>query len=347
MTGRDHVDTDTDAGPGAGSGAGTETDGGTATGSGAGADTGAGAGTGPAGDPDTVAAGRSDRPVVRRARRFVRRFRRNRLATVGLLILAVFLVVALFPGQIAPQPYDSTDVPNRLEGPSVENPMGTDRYGRDIFSRVVFGARIAFQVAVLTPLVAMSVGVPVGLLAGYYGGLLDDALMRVMDSIFAFPTILLGLTLVAVFGQSLTNIVLALGIVFVPQFARITRGSALSVSKENHVKVARSLGASDARILALHVFPFCLSAILVQATITAALAIILESSLSFLGVGVPPPRPSWGGMLRVGKGFVGSGEWWYSVFPGLAIVFSVLGFNLLGDGLRSVLDPRTDPDRGR
>jgi ABC-type dipeptide/oligopeptide/nickel transport system permease subunit len=341
MTGRDHVDTDTDTGAGAGSGAGTETDGGTATGSGA------GAGTGPAGDPDTVAAGRSERPIVRRARRFVRRFRRNRLATVGLLILAVFLVVALFPGQIAPQPYDSTDVPNRLEGPSVENPMGTDRYGRDIFSRVVFGARIAFQVAVLTPLVAMSVGVPVGLLAGYYRGLLDDALMRVMDSIFAFPTILLGLTLVAVFGQSLTNIVLALGIVFVPQFARITRGSALSVSKENHVKVARSLGASDARILALHVFPFCLSAILVQATITAALAIILESSLSFLGVGVPPPRPSWGGMLRVGKGFVGSGEWWYSVFPGLAIVFSVLGFNLLGDGLRSVLDPRTDPDRGR
>jgi ABC-type dipeptide/oligopeptide/nickel transport system permease subunit len=202
-------------------------------------------------------------------------------------------------------------------------------------------------VAVLTPLVAMSVGVPVGLLAGYYGGRLDDALMRVMDSIFAFPTILLGLTLVAVFGQSLTNIVLALGIVFVPQFARITRGSALSVSRENHVKVARSLGASDARILALHVFPFCLSSILVQATITAALAIILESSLSFLGVGVPPPRPSWGGMLRVGKGFVGSGEWWYSVFPGLAIVLSVLGFNLLGDGLRSVLDPRTDPDRGR
>ena len=300
-------------------------------------------GTGADGDPPTGS--RSERPAVRRARRFARRFRRNRLATVGLLILAVFLVVALFPGQVAPQPYDRTDVPNRLQPPSPENPMGTDRYGRDVFSRVVFGARIAFQVAVLTPLVAMAVGVPIGLLAGYYGGLLDDALMRLMDSIFAFPTILLGLTLVAVFGQSLSNIVLALGVVFVPQFARITRGSALSVAKENHVKVARSLGASDVRILALHVFPFCLSAILVQATITAALAIILESSLSFLGVGVPPPRPSWGGMLRVGKGFVGSGEWWYSVFPGLAIVFSVLGFNLLGDGLRSVLDPRTDPDR--
>jgi ABC-type dipeptide/oligopeptide/nickel transport system permease subunit len=312
----------------------TGTDGGEVTG-------GTAAGT----DGDGSRAVRSDRPAVRRARRFARRFRRNRLATVGLLIVAGFLVVALFPEQIAPRAYDVTDVPNRLAPPSAENPMGTDRYGRDIFSRVVFGARIAFQVAVLTPLVAMAVGVPIGLLAGYYGGLLDDVLMRVMDSIFAFPTILLGLTLVAVFGQSLTNIVLALGVVFIPQFARITRGSALSVSKESHVKVARSLGASDARILALHVLPFCLSAILVQATITAALAIILESSLSFLGVGVPPPRPSWGGMLRVGKGFVGSGEWWYSVFPGLAIVLSVLGFNLLGDGLRSVLDPRTDPDR--
>lgn len=302
-------------------------------------------GSDPRSDGGVTTSAWGERPTVRRAHRFARRFRRNRLAMVGLVILAVFLVVAIFPGQIAPQSYDRTDVPNRLQGPSLDNPMGTDRYGRDIFSRVVFGARVAFEVAVLTPLVAMAVGVPIGLFAGYYRGRLDDVLMRVMDSIFAFPTILLGLTLVAVFGQSLSNIVLALGIVFIPQFARITRGSALSVARENHVKVARSLGASDVRILALHVFPFCLSAILVQATITAALAIVLESSLSFLGVGVPPPRPSWGGMLRVGKGFVDSGEWWYSVFPGLAIVFSVLGFNLLGDGLRSVLDPRTDPDR--
>ncbi|WP_049979810.1 ABC transporter permease [Halolamina rubra] len=169
--------------------------------------------------------------------------------------------------------------------------------------------------------------------------------MRLMDSIFAFPAILLGLTLVAVFGQSLTNIVAALGIVYIPQFARVTRGSAVSVVEEEHVRVARSLGASHARIVLVHVLPFCLSAILVQATVTAALAIVLESSLSFLGVGVPSPTPSWGSILRVGKGYVDSGEWWYSVFPGVAIVVAVLGFNLLGDGLRDVLDPRTDPNR--
>ncbi|MFB6104117.1 MAG: ABC transporter permease [Halobacteriaceae archaeon] len=287
----------------------------------------------------------SSRPMVRRTRRFLYRFKKNRLAVVGATVLGLFLLVAIFAPQIAPYDYAATNVPERLEPPSAAHPFGTDQYGRDIFSRVVFGARIAFQVAVATPLVAMLVGVPVGLLAGYFGGRIDDVLMRLMDSIFAFPSILLGLTLVAIFGQSLTNIIIALGIVFIPQFARITRGSALSVSREAHVKAARSMGASHPRILVLHVLPFCMSAILVQASIDAALAIILEASLSFLGVGVPPPRPSWGAILRVAKGFVSSGQWWYSVFPGLSIVFSVLGFNLLGDGLRDVLDPRTGPNR--
>lgn len=294
-------------------------------------------------DPSEDSATR--RPTVRRIRRFVAQFRRNRLAVVGLFVLTVFVLVAAFAPYLAPSDPSTTDVPNRLAEPSADNPMGTDQYGRDVLSRVILGTRIAFQVAIATPAVAMAIGVPIGLVAGYAGGRIDDALMRVMDSIFAFPTILLGLTLVAVFGQSVTNIVVALGIVFIPQFARITRGSAMSAASEEHVKVAKSLGASHLRILGLHVLPFCLSAILVQATIVAALAIILESSLSFLGVGVPPPKPSWGAMLRVGKGYINTGEWWYSVFPGLAIVFSVLGFNLLGDGLRSVLDPRTDPER--
>jgi ABC-type dipeptide/oligopeptide/nickel transport system permease subunit len=285
------------------------------------------------------------RPTVRRLARFATRFRHNQLAIIGLGVLGVFVLVAALAPYIAPYDPTVTDVPNRLAPPGPDHPMGTDRYGRDIFSRVVLGTRIAFQVAVATPAVAIAVGVPVGLVSGYFGGRVDDGLMRLMDAIFAFPSILLGLTLVAVFGQSLTNIVVALGIVFIPQFARITRGSAMSAASEEHVKVARSLGASHLRILGLHVLPFCVSAILVQATIVAALAIILEASLSFLGVGVPPPRPSWGAILRVGKGYLNSGEWWYSVFPGLAIVFSVLGFNLLGDGLRSVLDPRTDPER--
>ena len=288
---------------------------------------------------------RPDSPLVRRARAFTRRFRRNKLAMGGLVVTAGVLLLALLAPVLAPYDPAAVDVPARLQGPSLAHPFGTDRYGRDLFSRVLYGARIALQVAVATPLVAGAVGVPIGLVAGYVGGRVDDALMRLMDSIFAFPAILLGLTLVAVFGQSLTNIVVALGIVYIPQFARVTRGSAVSVVEEEHVRVARSLGASHARIVLVHVLPFCLSAILVQATVTAALAIVLESSLSFLGVGVPSPRPSWGSILRVGKGYVDSGEWWYSVFPGVAIVIAVLGFNLLGDGLRDVLDPRTDPNR--
>lgn len=299
-------------------------------------------------DADTEAARDPDRlrsPLVRRASTFTRRFRRNRLAMGGLVVTAGFLIIAALAPILAPYDPAAVDVPARLQGPSLAHPMGTDRYGRDLLSRVLFGARIALQVAVATPLIAGIIGVPIGLIAGYVGGRVDDALMRLMDSIFAFPAILLGLTLVAVFGQSLTNIVLALGIVYIPQFARVTRGSAVSVVEEEHVRVARSLGASHARIVFVHVFPFCLSAILVQATVTAALAIVLESSLSFLGVGVPSPTPSWGAILRVGKGYVDSGEWWYSVFPGLAIVVAVLGFNLLGDGLRDVLDPRTDPNR--
>ncbi|GAB7014090.1 ABC transporter permease [Halolamina salina] len=295
--------------------------------------------------PADATTDRADSPLRRRGRAFAARFRQNNLAMGGLVVTTGFLLIALLAPVLAPYDPAAVDVPARLQGPSLAHPFGTDRYGRDLFSRVLFGARIALQVAVATPLVAGAVGVPIGLVAGYVGGRVDDALMRLMDSIFAFPAILLGLTLVAVFGQSLTNIVAALGIVYIPQFARVTRGSAVSVVEEEHVRVARSLGASHFRILLVHVLPFCLSAILVQATVTAALAIVLESSLSFLGVGVPSPRPSWGSILRVGKGYVDSGEWWYSVFPGVAIVIAVLGFNLLGDGLRDVLDPRTDPNR--
>jgi len=296
-------------------------------------------------DGTTAEPARPQSPLARRARAFGRRFRRNRLAVGGLLVTAGFVLLAVLAPVLAPYDPAVVNVPARLQGPSLAHPFGTDRYGRDLFSRVLYGARIALQVAVATPLVAGAVGVPIGLVAGYVGGRVDDVLMRLMDSIFAFPAILLGLTLVAVFGQSLTNIVVALGIVYIPQFARVTRGSAVSVVEEEHVRVARSLGASHARIVLVHVLPFCLSAILVQATVTAALAIVLESSLSFLGVGVPSPTPSWGSILRVGKGYVDSGEWWYSVFPGMAIVVAVLGFNLLGDGLRDVLDPRTDPNR--
>lgn len=287
----------------------------------------------------------ADRSLLTRAGRVAVQMRYNTFTLIGLSVLVMLLFVAVFASVLAPYDPTVTDVPNRLSPPSENHLFGTDEYGRDIFSRILFGTRIAFQVAIATPAVAMTIGVPIGLIAGYSGGRTDSALMRLMDAIFAFPTILLGLTLVAVFGQSLTNIVIAIGIVFIPQFARITRGSAMSAASDDHVKAAKSTGASDLRILVVHILPFCLSAILVQATIVGALAILLESSLSFLGVGVPPPRPSWGAMLQTGKGYINTGEWWYSVLPGLAIVVSILGFNLLGDGLRDIFDPRTDYER--
>lgn len=284
------------------------------------------------------------RPAVDRIRRVATGVRRNRLALLGAVVIVAFLLVAALAPVATPYRFDAVAVENRLQAPSPAHPFGTDHFGRDVLTRTLYGARVALVVAVATPLSAAAVGVPIGLAAGTVGGRTDDVLMRAMDALFAFPTILLGLTLVAVFGQSLTNIVVAMGVVFVPQFARVTRASAIDVADADHVRVATAIGATRTRIVVVHVLPFCLSAILVQASITAALAIIVESSLSFLGVGVPPPRPSWGAMLRTGKGYLESAPW-FSVFPGLAIVVTVLGFNALGDGLRDVLDPRTGPER--
>jgi len=279
-----------------------------------------------------------------RARAIGRGIRRSRLASIGIVVLGLVGLVAALAPLLDPYDPSGMGIGGSLQAPTAAHLFGTDEYGRDVFSRVLFGARVALTVAVAVPLTAMVLGVPIGLAAGYVGGLVDTALMRAMDAVFAFPSILLGLTIVAVFGQGLTNVVVALGIVFVPQFARVTRASAFAATRENHVKAARAVGASDLHVVVHHVLPFCVSAILVQATITAAFAIVLEAALSFLGVGVEPPTPSWGVMLRNGKGFIES-AWWYSVFPGLAIVATVLGFNLLGDGLRDVFDPRTRFER--
>ncbi len=287
---------------------------------------------------------RGESTRMRRLRLFAVRFRKSRLAMAGAGVLSTFVFIGLFGPYLAPHDPATMNTANALAGPSLEHPFGTDNYGRDVFSRVLAGARIALTVAVFVPIVSMSIGVPVGLVSGYFGGWIDNVLMRVMDSLFAFPAILLGLTLVAVFGQGLRNIIIAIGIVFIPQFARITRGSAASAAKEEHVKAARSTGASHLRILGVHILPFCLSAIMVQASITAAVAILIEASLSFLGVGIPAPEPSWGTMLETAKGYVES-AWWFGFFPGVAIIFAVLGFNLLGDGLRDVLDPRMGPNR--
>jgi ABC-type dipeptide/oligopeptide/nickel transport system permease subunit len=280
---------------------------------------------------------------VRWLRSLAGRIRQNRIATTGVTLVGLFSVLGIVGPVLAPHDPTAIDTTNMLARPSLLHPMGTDNVGRDIFSRVLTGARVSLIVAVSVPIISMLVGVPVGLIAGYYGGVLDNVLMRFIDSLFAFPALILGLTLVAIFGQGLVNVIIAISIVYVPQFARITRGAAISASNEDHVVSAEIIGASDARIIVIHVLPFCVSPILVQGTITAAAAILIEAALSFLGVGVPPPNPTWGRMLDSSMRFLGQ-AWWFATFPGLAIIMAVLGINLLGDGLRDILDPRMDSE---
>jgi len=226
-----------------------------------------------------------------------------------------------------------------LVGPSREHPMGTDTFGRDIFSRVLHGARLSLGVGLLAVAISAGLGILIGLLAGYYGGLLDDILMRLVDVLLAFPGILLALAIVSVLGISLTNLMIAVGIGGVPSFARLIRGSTLTVKEYLYVTVARSIGARDAAIIARHILPNVISPIIVYATLRIAFAIIATSSLSYLGLGAKPPTPEWGVMLSDGREFLRVAPW-VTTFPGLAIMVSVMGVNLLGDGLRDVLDPR-------
>lgn len=263
----------------------------------------------------------------------------NRLAVVGLVILAGLVLVALFADLIAPATVNEVDIPNRLSPPSVGNWFGTDDLGRDIFSRVVIASRVSLQVGVISVGLAMGIGVPIGLIAGYYGKQVDSILMRMMDILFSFPAILLAIAILAALGSGITNAMVAIGIVYTPIFARITRGSVLSVKESVFVTAARSLGATDSRIIRTHILPNVLAPIIVQTSLSLAFAILAEAALSFLGLGVQPPDPAWGRMLADGRGFF-QDAWWMAVFPGLAILLTVMSFNFLGDGLRDALDPQ-------
>jgi peptide/nickel transport system permease protein len=239
-------------------------------------------------------------------------------------------------------PFDPAFVP--LAPPSPAHPFGTDSLGRDVLARTVYGAKVSVQVALTAVVVAAAVGSPLGIVAGYAGGTVETVLMRLVDVLLGFPALVLAIGLVAALGFSLTNVVIALGVVYVPQFARIARSSALSVSEEAYVDAARVLGYSRTHIVFREVLPNSVSPLLVQASLLMAFAIIAEASLSFLGLGVQPPTPTWGAMVSAGSGYLTSAPW-ISLFPGAAIFLSVLGFNLVGDGLRDALDPRDVSER--
>lgn len=272
------------------------------------------------------------------------RLRQNRLALAGLVLILIFLLMAVFAPLIAPYDPYRIDENAVLSPPSAEHPLGTDSFGRDVLSRMVYGARISFKVGLISVGIALAAGVLIGAAAGYYGRWVDAALSRVIDVLFSFPDILLALVIMAVLGASLTNVMIAIGIVYTPIFARITRGAVLEIKGSLFIDAARVLGAGRLTILRRHILPNVMAPIIVQTTISLAFAILAEAALSFIGLGVEPDTPSWGIMLNEGKNWM-EAAWWIAVFPGAAITLAVLGFNVLGDGLRDALDPRLRGER--
>jgi peptide/nickel transport system permease protein len=279
-------------------------------------------------------------PRARRRRILRRRFARRPLAVTGLVVAVAFILAAILAPWIAPYSASETDFNAILAHSSRAHLLGTDELGRDVFSRILWGARASIEAGVLATLLAMIVAVPIGIAAGYYRGWPDAVIARTTDVLLAFPFLIVAVGLAAILGPSLTNATIALGIGAIPALIRISRGEALALREEDFVRAAVANGASDARILARHVLPNMTSTLIVQATVLIPAAIIGEAVLSFLGLGVQPPTPSWGVMLQDAQSYLSQAPR-LAVYPGLAIVFASLAFNVLGDGLRDIFDPRT------
>ncbi|MFN8525041.1 MAG: ABC transporter permease [Chloroflexota bacterium] len=268
-----------------------------------------------------------------------RRLLGNRLTLAGACILLVVAFAAAFAPYLSPEDPLEMNPTRLLEPPGVAHWLGTDEFGRDILSRVIWGARISLYVGAISVTIALLAGVSLGVLGGFAGGVLDDSINRVLDVVFAFPTILLALGIVGMLGPSLTNTMIAIGIVYTPVYARLARAVTLSVKTRDFVDAARVCGASGPRLVSHHILPNIAAPLIVQTSLSLSLAILAEASLSFLGLGTQPPDPSWGTMVNTGQKLVELSPW-PVVFPGLAIILAVLAFNLLGDGLRDALDPR-------
>ena len=275
---------------------------------------------------------------VARIRRTRPAWNRIRLLTIGGFFVFCVLLAAVFAQHIAPySPYD-LDVSSMLQGPSFMHWLGTDELGRDVLSRTIYAARISVEVALVAVSVGLIGGTLIGIIAAYFGGFVDMALMRLMELLFSFPAILLAVILMASLGTSILNAMIAIGIIFIPGFSRLARASTQGVLRQQYVDAARTIGMSDARILIREILPNVAAPLLVEAAVAFAYAVLLESALSFLGLGAQPPEPSWGNMLSTGRGFMGQAPW-LGIVPGMAMFLCVLGFNLLGDGLRDFFDP--------
>ena len=272
-------------------------------------------------------------------RRWWRRFARNRGAVFGLSVLLVIVLTSVFAPLLAPYDPVAQGVGPPLQRPSLEHWAGTDSFGRDLLSRIIYGARIALVVGVVSVALAMLIGVSLGLAAGYYGGWLDIVVMRTMDALFAFPIIILAIAMMAIMGFGVLNVIIAVAVGFIAPFARVTRADVLAVKEEPYVEAARLAGVASRAIIVRHVLPNVMAPIIVQAALRVSGAIITEAGLSFLGLGPPPPNPVWGSMIAEGRNFIVMAPH-VSTFPGIALMLAIIGLNLLGDGLRDTLDPR-------
>lgn len=271
---------------------------------------------------------------------FYKKLAKNKAALAGAFIVLVFVLLAIFAPLLAPHDHIMPQMSKKLQTPSAEHWLGTDDKGRDILSRLLYGSRVSLTVGVLSTLLGAFVGIIMGIVAGYYGRWVDSLIMRICDVLLAFPGILLALAIVAILGASTTNVIIAVAFFAVPTFARIVRGSTLSVKKLEYIDAIKAMGATDFRIIFKHILPNIVSPIIVQATLYIASAIITASALSFLGMGTKPPTPEWGTMLSDGRSYIAQAPH-LTLFPGLTILLVVIGFNLFGDGLRDALDPKT------
>ncbi|MDX8335741.1 ABC transporter permease [Cetobacterium sp. C33] len=267
--------------------------------------------------------------------------KRNKMALLGLIIIVIIVLLAIFADQIAN--YDQVVIKQnlrmRLKPPSAQHWLGTDEFGRDIFARLVHGARVSLKVGILAVGIAIAIGGFLGAVAGYYGGKLDNIIMRIMDIFLAVPSILLAIAIVSALGPNLLNLMIAVSISSVPRYARIVRASVLSIRDQEFIEAARAIGANDARIICRHIIPNSLAPVIVQGTLGVAGAILSTAGLSFIGLGIQPPAPEWGSMLSGGRQYLRY-AWWVTTFPGVSIMITILSLNLLGDGLRDALDPR-------
>jgi len=267
------------------------------------------------------------------------RLRRSPGAMIGLTLIGLLLFTALMSNKIASQGIDDQNLRKALLAPSSEFPLGTDEFGRDMLSRIIHGSRISLEVGIITTTISALLGITLGALAGYYGGWIDYIVQAMVDVSWAFPTVLMAIFLIAVLGPGLVNLMFAVGLVYWGAFARVVRGQVLSLREWEFVTAAHAIGARDSRIILRHIIPNILSPVIVMATLLMGDAILIESTLSFLGMGAQPPTPSWGSILASGRAYLRLAPW-VTTFPGIAIMLTVVGFNLFGDGLRDALDPR-------